>query len=164
MEWDPHPLGPSKAFIRVFRCIWVMKLWSIWGSQLVFPEIVFNTPTPPHSNQGTNPSHSSSYHVGETLDWQIVLFKVDNTAVVEAINATFCKDLHLMHLIQLLVFFAAYHNFWFHAVHIAGRDNKLADALSRNNISFFSSQVPQPLPQPSTVPPPLIALVTQNLT
>ena len=33
-----------------------------------------------------------------------MLFKVDNTVVVEAINATFCKDLHLMHLIQLLVF------------------------------------------------------------
>ena len=30
---------------------------------------------------------------------KIVLFKVDNSAVVEAINATFCKDLHLMHLI-----------------------------------------------------------------
>ena len=101
---------------------------------------------------------------GKHWTGKIVLFKVDNTAVVEAINATFCKDLHLMHLIRLLVFFAAYHNFWFHAAHIAGRDNRLADALSRNNISFFSSQVPQPLPQPSTVPPPLITLVTQKLT
>ena len=95
---------------------------------------------------------------------KIVLFRVDNMAVVEAINATFCKDQHLMHLIRLLVFFAAYHNFWFQAAHIAGKDNKLADALSRNNMSFFLSQVPQPLPRPSTVPPSLITLVSQSLT
>ena len=42
-----------------------------------------------------------------------VLFRVDNMAVVEAINASFCKDAHLMHLIRLLVFFASYHSFWF---------------------------------------------------
>ena len=69
-----------------------------------------------------------------------------------------------MHSIRLLVFFAAYHNFWFQAAHIAGKDNKIADALSRNNISNFFSQVPQPLRQPSVAPPPLITLVTQNLT
>ena len=101
---------------------------------------------------------------GKFWSGKIVLFRVDNLAVVEAINSTFCKDLHLMHLIRLLVFFAAHHNFWFHAIHLAGKDNKLADALSRNNISSFISQAPQALSHPSIIPPPLITLVTQNLT
>ena len=35
-----------------------------------------------------------------------------------------------MHLIRLLVLFAAYFNFWFTAVHIVGKSNTHADALS----------------------------------
>lgn len=41
---------------------------------------------------------------GKQWTGKIVLFKVDNMAVVEVINATLCKDLHLVHLIWLLVF------------------------------------------------------------
>jgi len=58
-------------------------------------------------------------------------------SVVEIINATFCYDNHLMHLIRLLVFFASYYNFWFFAFHVEGDNNTLADALSRNNLPLF---------------------------
>ena len=51
-----------------------------------------------------------------------------------------------MHLIRLLVFFAAYHNFWFQAAHIAGKDNKIADELSRNNISYSLTGTPALMP------------------
>ena len=85
-------------------------------------------------------------------------------AVVEAINASFCKDTHLMHLIQLPVFFASYHSFWFYAAHIAGRDNNLADSLSRNNILFFISQAQPTSSQPSAITPSLVTFVAQNLT
>ena len=101
---------------------------------------------------------------GSHWSGKIVLFRVDNMAVVEAINASFCKDAHLMHLIRLLVFFASYHSFWFYAAHIAGKDNNMADALSRNNISSFLSQAPSASPQPSAIPPSLVTLVAQNLT
>ena len=67
---------------------------------------------------------------GNHWSGKTVLFKLDNMAVVEAINASFCKDAHLMHLIQILVFFASYHSFWFYAAHIAGKHNNLADSLS----------------------------------
>ena len=70
----------------------------------------------------------------------------------------------LMHLIRLLVFFAAYYSFWFYAEHVTGKDNNLADALSRNNISLFLSQAPSPSLQQSTIHPSLITLVAQNLT
>ena len=67
---------------------------------------------------------------GDHWSGKTVLFRVDNMAVVEAINASFCKDAHLMHLIRLLVFFASYYSFWFYAAYVAGRDNNLADSLS----------------------------------
>jgi len=52
----------------------------------------------------------------------------------------FSSDCHLMHLIRLLVFFAAKFNFWFVASHIQGSKNVAADAPSRNNLSVFSSR------------------------
>ena len=48
---------------------------------------------------------------GKLWSGHLVEFKVDNMAVVQAIQATFCKDSHLVHLIRLLVFFAAHFNF-----------------------------------------------------
>ena len=95
---------------------------------------------------------------------KIVQFVVDNIAVVEILNSTYCKDSHLMHLIRLLVFLASFHNFWFTARHIAGRENILADALSRNNMSFFHSQVPQAPQDQPRIPEPLINLLAQNLS
>ena len=67
------------------------------------------------------------------MDWKIVHFRSDNMAIV-------CS--HLMHLIRLLVFFASYHNFWFFAFHIEGKQNTAADALSRNNLHTFFLQAP----------------------
>ena len=68
---------------------------------------------------------------------KVVQFVIDNMAVVEVIKATYSKDLHMMHLIRLLVLFASKYNFWFTATHIPGKLNVAADALSRNNIPVF---------------------------
>ena len=53
-----------------------------------------------------------------------------------------------MHLIHLLVFFAAKHEFWFSASHIPGRQNSRAGAISRNRLDQFFSEVPQAAPSP----------------
>ena len=97
-------------------------------------------------------------------DWrdQLVLFSVDNQAVVEIINKTHSKESHLMHLVRLLVFFACHYNFWFRAEHVQGRLNTLADALSRNNLSRFFSQKPPVCPQPSNIPAALLSLLALN--
>ena len=73
---------------------------------------------------------------------QIVEFVVDNEALAAVLNATFGSDFHLMHLIRLLVFFAAKFNFWFVASHIQGINNVAADVLSRNYLPVFFTQVP----------------------
>ena len=67
-----------------------------------------------------------------------------------------------MHLIRLLIFFAAYYNFWFSASHIVGKLN--TGALSRNNRSLFLLQVPKVSQNPAFIPPQLISLLTQNIT
>jgi len=58
--------------------------------------------------------------LGNSWSGKIAEFVVDNEAVVSVLNSTTCKDLHMMHLICLLVFFAAWYQFWFSAVHITG--------------------------------------------
>ena len=101
---------------------------------------------------------------GKAWSGLLVEFRVDNIAVVQVLQSTYCKEPHLMHLIRLLVFFAAHYNFWFSASHIAGELNTEADALSRDNHSLFLSQVPNAAQKPASVPPQLVSLLTQNIT
>ena len=101
---------------------------------------------------------------GDQWAGKVVQFVVDNMAVVEVIKATYSKDLHMMHLIRLLVFFASKYNFWFTATHIPGKLNVAADALSRNNMSVFFMQAPQAAPQPTAVASALVSLLAQDIT
>lgn len=99
---------------------------------------------------------------GRKWEGKIVQFKVDNAAVVDIIQGTYSREPHLMHLVRLLVFFAAARGFWFTAEHIPGRENGLADAISRDNEGYFLSQVPQAARNSSYIPPSLLALVMQD--
>lgn len=99
-------------------------------------------------------------------DWpgKVVRFVVDNLAVVGIVQATYSSEAHLMHLVRLLYFFASFHGFWFSAEHIAGVDNTLADAISRNNADLFLSQVPQAERRPTAIPPALVEFITADLS
>ena len=101
---------------------------------------------------------------GSRWKGKIIQFVVDNMAVVEVLNRSYCSDNHLMHLTRLLVFLASYHNFWFMAKHIAGKENTLAEALSRNNMPFFHSQVPQAPQDQPRIPEALVTLLSLNLS
>ena len=70
---------------------------------------------------------------------KLVLFRVNNMAVVEVLKATYGREPHLMYLIRMLVFFAAHFNFWFSASHVAGSKKYatyVADSLSCNNAKY----------------------------
>ena len=90
-----------------------------------------------------------------------VRFRSDNMAVVTILNTCTARDPILMHLLRCLVFYAASFRFHFMSEHIPGELNIAADAISRNNLSLFTSLTPQ---IPRTVVPQLVLdlLVTRR--
>ena len=92
----------------------------------------------------------------------VIQFVVDNMAVVDVIKASHSNDLHMMHLIQLLVFLASkYVQFVVHSNACSRRLNVAADASSTKNMSMFFMQAPQVDSQLTAVAP---ALVSQGIT
>ena len=76
----------------------------------------------------------------------------DNQAAVFAWNARFCRDRSMMNLMRCLFFVEAWFEFETVAAHLPGRENSLADDLSRNRISAFLSKAQQPDRTPTALP------------
>lgn len=72
-----------------------------------------------------------------------ILFHCDNEATVEIITKGRSKVCSIMRLVRKLTFHAALHNFVLHAVHIPGKSNNIADAISRFQMSRFRRLAPQ---------------------
>ena len=70
----------------------------------------------------------------------------------------------MMHLVRLLVFFAARYNFWFSVTHIPGRLNSQADAILRNHVDQFLAEVPLVSPSPSPISPSMMKLLSPSVT
>ena len=83
----------------------------------------------------------------------------DNEAVVAVLKSRTSKHPHLMHLLRCLFFFEACYDLEISCTHILGRENDLADDLSRNRMSAFMSKVPEAASQPTPVPTPLLNLL-----
>ena len=73
-------------------------------------------------------------------------------AVITVLQSQTSRDPLLMHLLRCLVFYAAWYHFDFVAEHAPGTHNVAADALSRNNLTLFSSLFPQAPHFPSQSP------------
>ena len=68
--------------------------------------------------------------------------KCDNQAVVNVLSTRYSRSSPLMHLLRCLFFFEAYYDLYITASHIPGKDNTLADYLSRDQLSLFLMQAP----------------------
>ena len=87
----------------------------------------------------------------------------DNMAAVHIIRNRQSKDPNAMHLMRCLSLIECSFQFTLVSRHIPGKHNDLADALSRNNQSYFLSHRPQAQPTPTPIPTPLYkALVSQR--
>lgn len=86
----------------------------------------------------------------------------DNAAVVSVLRSGWSKDERLMHLMRCLFFVLAHHNISITGQHIPGVENRAADALSRNNVPLFFSQVPAAKREPSAIPQELIHLLVHS--
>ena len=93
-----------------------------------------------------------------------VLCRSDNAAAVAAINSGRSKahDPTAMHLLRSAFFFMARDGYCIRAVHVAGRLNVAADALSRDNLPLFFAQVPRAHPHPSKIPDELYQLLVHE--
>ena len=96
---------------------------------------------------------------GDTWRNKRVLVHCDNQAVVEVVNSGSSKDPGLAQLLRCLFFIIAEFQLSLQATHIMGLNNVQADAISRNNLSVFFSQVPDAAHLPSPVPPALVELL-----
>ena len=96
---------------------------------------------------------------GKQWQGQLVRFRSDNEAVVKVLSRRSAKDSHMCHLLRCLVFLEAKYEFGFKAEHVPGRNNKAADALSRNNQSAFFSLYPQAPRSPKVLPSQVIELL-----
>ena len=90
---------------------------------------------------------------------QCILAHYDNQSVVDVVNSGYSKDAHLMHLLRSFFFITAHLQVSLTAVHIPGDDNIGADAISRDNLLLFHSQVPMAHPSPTPLPDAAIDLL-----
>ena len=91
-----------------------------------------------------------------------ILCQCDNEAVVHIINSGTSKNQRVMGLMRCLHFIVARFDLIISATHIAGSTNCLADALSRDNLSYFFINCPQAEHLPSPIPPMLLDLLVHT--
>ena len=91
-----------------------------------------------------------------------ILSRCDNEAVVCILNTGTSKDPTVMGLMRCLHFITAKFNILLSAVHLAGKANGLADALSRNNHTLFLDNYPPANRKPSPIPAALLDLLVHS--
>ena len=89
-----------------------------------------------------------------------VLYQCDNSSVVAAIKKGTAKDTIIMHLIHSLWFFTSYYHIGQICEHIAGVVNTTADHLSRHNNSSFFALNPGASLASTTLPAPLLEIIS----
>ena len=81
-----------------------------------------------------------------------IKFYCDNQGVVEVINSRRSKVPRVMDLVQDLTLCTLKHNFYFRAVHVPGKNNNIADSLSRFQMERFRRLAPQANKTPDPIP------------
>lgn len=97
---------------------------------------------------------------GPLLTHKHIQFQCDNQSLVSAINKGSAKDNMVMHLLRCLWFFTASFDIQITATHLPGTLNKAADMLSRNQSKEFLTSHPKVSRTPTTLPPPLLNLLS----
>jgi hypothetical protein len=90
-----------------------------------------------------------------------ILFETDNEAVVHCARSWLPKDDHLARLFRRLATLGIRYSFDLKVIHIPGRLNTDADALSRGRIRSFLMRNPRANPLPDTIQPGLIEELTE---
>ena len=92
-----------------------------------------------------------------------ILFHCDNESIVHIVRSGSSKDENIMHLVRELFLISARFDFRISAIHIPGKTNLLADALSHFNFQDFFRLAPHAQPTPKVIPPKPQTRLTCNL-
>ena len=151
-EWAPVPdlfistdASGSKGYGAFYSGEWFNGSWSAAQQPLsiaykeLFPIVI------------------ACYVWGNKWRCRRIQFCCDNQSVVAVITSGTSKDSHLMQLLRELFLCAASFNFTVTARHVPGKENTIADSLSRFNMQVFRQMAPQARLAPVTFPPSLLA-------
>ena len=94
------------------------------------------------------------------LQGKKLLLHTDNLGLVSILNKKSSKSKRVMHLIRPLVLNSLMHNIQFKAIHIVGKDNGIADALSRQQWDRFRYLAPRADEFPSAPPDGFLSTIS----
>lgn len=99
---------------------------------------------------------------GPAWHGKTVTVHCDNQGAVSVVNSGYSRVPEIMHLLRCLFFIRATFQFTLWAVYLPGRENALADAISRDNLSVLFTQVPQSVEQRFPVPQAIQSLLLEK--
>ena len=99
---------------------------------------------------------------GKEWSGKLIRCHCDNMAVVEVLNSGYSRDREMMHLLRCLFFIAEHFHMQVEAVHLPGKENGLANALSRDNIPRFLQACPGAAKSPTHLPRQALALLVEE--
>lgn len=88
-----------------------------------------------------------------------IVFYIDNNALVQIVNTQTSKSKSVMALMRPFVLFAMQHNIIFRAKHIAGKNNEIADSISRQQWERFRRLAPNAKLKPQDIPLELMEII-----
>ncbi|XP_065884054.1 uncharacterized protein [Dysidea avara] len=90
------------------------------------------------------------------------LVHCDNEGAVTVVNSGYSKVEKMMHLLHCLFFIRAQFSMEVKAIHVPGKYNGLVDAISCNNLSVISSQIPEAAAKKEVIPKKLVKLLMKE--
>ena len=91
-----------------------------------------------------------------------VIAHCDNLGAVAVVNSGYSKVDPIMHLLRCLLFVRANFQIDLWVVHVPGKENRVADAIFRDNLLFLYSQVPGSQGRRSPISPSGLDLLSRQ--
>ena len=86
---------------------------------------------------------------------------IDNSALVSIVNRQSSKSKRVMMLIRRMVLLLLKYNIMFKAQHIIGKENNIADSLSRKQFQRFIQLAPEADKDPESLPEEFLAMMSE---
>lgn len=141
----------SKGLGIIYKSHWCSVPWPAWQEEKVNIAILELIPV-----------IIAAHTWGSGWHRRKILFRIDNSAVVDSLNSGLPRDRHLAFLVRHLSKLAVIHSFRYRARHLPGKENPAADALSRLNVNLFKELMPSADTDPTEVSPDFLLYLLQG--